>query len=112
MNHCLTYWYMDMASCPRRCGLGGMGLLMRCLCHWWGGAGHREVLKQTLDTDELRQRDKWTLFGNEVEKVEVEVIRNQHTVRKRADRLALRQEVLCCLNILDYTALQCRIYRC
>nr|XP_023668868.1 myomesin-3 [Paramormyrops kingsleyae] len=51
-----------------------------------------EVLKQTLDTDELRQRDKWTLFGNEAEKVEVEVIRNQHTVRKRADRLALRQE--------------------
>ncbi|KAG9337127.1 hypothetical protein JZ751_029718 [Albula glossodonta] len=42
--------------------------------------------------DELRRRDKWTLFGNEAEKVEVEVIRNQHVIRTRADRMALRQE--------------------
>ncbi|KAL4657592.1 myomesin-3 [Arapaima gigas] len=51
-----------------------------------------EVLKQTMVADEQRQRDKWTLFGNEAEKVEVEVIRNQHVVRTRANRLALRQQ--------------------
>uniref|UniRef100_A0A3B4BU57 Myomesin 3 n=1 Tax=Pygocentrus nattereri TaxID=42514 RepID=A0A3B4BU57_PYGNA len=43
--------------------------------------------------DELHQRDKWTLFGNEAEKVEIEVIRNQHEVRKRVDRMKLRREV-------------------
>ncbi|KAK1806390.1 hypothetical protein P4O66_004908, partial [Electrophorus voltai] len=52
----------------------------------------REVLRETLADDELRQRDQWTLFGNEAEKVEVEVIRNQHEVRRRVDRLALRRE--------------------
>ncbi|XP_018582424.1 myomesin-3 [Scleropages formosus] len=51
-----------------------------------------EVLKHTMAEDEQRVRDKWTLFGNEAEKVEVEVIRNQRTVRTRADRLALRQQ--------------------
>ncbi|XP_035382488.1 myomesin-3 [Electrophorus electricus] len=51
-----------------------------------------EVLRETLADDELRQRDQWTLFGNEAEKVEVEVIRNQHEVRRRVDRLALRRE--------------------
>ncbi|KAJ8405028.1 hypothetical protein AAFF_G00329490 [Aldrovandia affinis] len=51
-----------------------------------------DVLKQTIADDEQRQRDKWTLFGNEAEKVEVEVIRNQHILRTRADRMALRRE--------------------
>ncbi|XP_072548583.1 myomesin-3 [Salminus brasiliensis] len=51
-----------------------------------------EVLKETMANEELRQRDQWTLFGNEAEKVEIEVIRNQHVVRKRVDRMALRRE--------------------
>lgn len=51
-----------------------------------------EVLKETMAADEDYHRDKWTLFGNEAEKVEVEVIRNQHVVRARADRLALRKQ--------------------
>ncbi|KAG7469064.1 hypothetical protein MATL_G00124840 [Megalops atlanticus] len=51
-----------------------------------------QVLKQTMAADEEWQRSKWTLFGNEAEKVEVEVIRNQHIIRTRADRMALRQQ--------------------
>ncbi|XP_041963044.1 myomesin-3 isoform X2 [Alosa sapidissima] len=52
-----------------------------------------EVLKETMDADELREREKWTLFGNEVEKVEIDVIRNQQMIRTRMDRMALRQEL-------------------
>ncbi|XP_017309001.1 myomesin-3 [Ictalurus punctatus] len=51
-----------------------------------------EVLRETMDNDELRERDQWTMFGNEAEKVEIEVIRNQHMVRRRMDRMALRKE--------------------
>ncbi|KAM3873043.1 myomesin-3 [Diretmus argenteus] len=50
-----------------------------------------EVLKETMAADEEYHRDKWTMFGNEAEKVEIEVIRNQHVIRTRADRLALRK---------------------
>lgn len=46
-----------------------------------------------MDNDELRERDQWTMFGNEAEKVEIEVIRNQHMVRRRMDLKALRIEV-------------------
>lgn len=53
----------------------------------------REVLRETMDNEELRERDQWTMFGNEAEKVEIEVIRNQHVVRQRMDRMALREEV-------------------
>ncbi|KAJ8289547.1 hypothetical protein GJAV_G00002550 [Gymnothorax javanicus] len=44
--------------------------------------------------DEKREQVKWTMFGNEAEKVEVEVevIRNQHVIRTRADRKAIRRE--------------------
>uniref|UniRef100_A0A3Q3BA08 Myomesin 3 n=1 Tax=Kryptolebias marmoratus TaxID=37003 RepID=A0A3Q3BA08_KRYMA len=38
-------------------------------------------------------RDKWTRFGNEAEKVELDVIRNQRVLRTRADKLALRKQV-------------------
>ncbi|XP_060756301.1 myomesin-3 [Neoarius graeffei] len=51
-----------------------------------------EVLRETMDHDELRERDQWTMFGNEAEKVEIEVIRNQHMVRQRMDRMVLRKE--------------------
>ncbi|XP_062322120.1 myomesin-3 [Osmerus eperlanus] len=51
-----------------------------------------EVLRETLAEDGQHHRDKWTLFGNEAEKVEVEVIRNQQQVRKRVDRQALRRQ--------------------
>uniref|UniRef100_A0A3B1K1B2 Myomesin 3 n=1 Tax=Astyanax mexicanus TaxID=7994 RepID=A0A3B1K1B2_ASTMX len=61
----------------------------------------REVLKETMADDELRQRDKWTLFGNEAEKVEIGVIRNQHVVRKRVDRMALRRECSLQLKFLE-----------
>lgn len=53
----------------------------------------REVLRETMDNDELWERDQWTMFGNEAEKVEIEVIRNQHMVRQRMDHMALRKEV-------------------
>uniref|UniRef100_A0A3Q1AWS3 Myomesin 3 n=1 Tax=Amphiprion ocellaris TaxID=80972 RepID=A0A3Q1AWS3_AMPOC len=39
------------------------------------------------------QREKWTRFGNEAEKVEVDVIRNQHVLRTRVDKIALRKQV-------------------
>lgn len=53
----------------------------------------REVLRETMDNDELQERDQWTMFGNEAEKMEIEVIRNQHMVRQRMDRMLLRKEV-------------------
>ncbi|KAL0171210.1 hypothetical protein M9458_031521, partial [Cirrhinus mrigala] len=52
-----------------------------------------EVLRETLSNDELYERDQWTLFGNEAEKLEIGVIRNQRVVRERVDRFALRREV-------------------
>ncbi|KAJ8371283.1 hypothetical protein SKAU_G00113110 [Synaphobranchus kaupii] len=52
----------------------------------------RDILRQTTVEDDQREQVKWTLFGNEAEKVEVDVIRNQHIIRTRADRLALRRE--------------------
>ncbi|RXN27545.1 myomesin-3 [Labeo rohita] len=52
-----------------------------------------EVLRETLSNDELHERDQWTMFGNEVEKLEIGVIRNQRVVRERVDRFALRREV-------------------
>ncbi|XP_060717862.1 myomesin-3 [Tachysurus vachellii] len=51
-----------------------------------------EVLRETMDNDELQERDQWTMFGNEAEKVEIEVIRNQHMVRQRMDHMVLRKE--------------------
>ncbi|KAK3540907.1 hypothetical protein QTP86_004171 [Hemibagrus guttatus] len=64
---------------------------------WFGHVQRREmslweVLRETMDNDELRERDQWTMFGNEAEKVEIEVIRNQHMVRQRMDRMVLRKE--------------------
>uniref|UniRef100_W5LL45 Myomesin 3 n=1 Tax=Astyanax mexicanus TaxID=7994 RepID=W5LL45_ASTMX len=43
--------------------------------------------------DELRQRDKWTLFGNEAEKVEIGVIRNQHAERKCSLQLKFLEDL-------------------
>ncbi|XP_038556397.1 myomesin-3-like, partial [Micropterus salmoides] len=51
-----------------------------------------DILKETLDADEEYHRDKWTMFGNEAEKVELDVIRNQHLLRTRVDRRALRNQ--------------------
>ncbi|XP_028281957.1 myomesin-3 isoform X2 [Parambassis ranga] len=51
-----------------------------------------EILKETMDADEEYQRDKWTPFGNEVEKVEIDVIKNQRVLRTRVDRMALRRQ--------------------
>uniref|UniRef100_A0A3P8X3L4 Myomesin 3 n=1 Tax=Cynoglossus semilaevis TaxID=244447 RepID=A0A3P8X3L4_CYNSE len=44
-------------------------------------------------------RQKWTLFGNEAEKVEIDVIRNQRLLRTRVDKLALRQQVQASMHI-------------
>ncbi|XP_029958269.1 myomesin-3 isoform X1 [Salarias fasciatus] len=38
------------------------------------------------------RRQKWTLFGNEAEKVELGVIRNQRVLRTRVDKMALRKQ--------------------
>ncbi|KAM8735526.1 myomesin-3 [Acanthopagrus schlegelii] len=51
-----------------------------------------EILKDTLAADEEYHRDKWTLFGNELEKVEIDVIRNQHVLRTRVDTMTLRKQ--------------------
>ncbi|KAF7648754.1 hypothetical protein LDENG_00152440 [Lucifuga dentata] len=37
-------------------------------------------------------RHKWTLFGNEAEKVEIDVIRNQHLLRTRFDQKTVRMQ--------------------
>ncbi|XP_031709040.1 myomesin-3 [Anarrhichthys ocellatus] len=49
-----------------------------------------EILKETLA--EEYHRDKWTMFGNEAEKVELDVIRNQHVLRTRVDTMAIRKQ--------------------
>ncbi|XP_023271028.1 myomesin-3 [Seriola lalandi dorsalis] len=51
-----------------------------------------EILEETLAAEEEYYRDKWTMFGNEAEKVEVDVIRNQHVLRTRVDKMALRKQ--------------------
>ncbi|XP_034468054.1 myomesin-3 [Hippoglossus hippoglossus] len=51
-----------------------------------------EILKETLAADEEYYRDKWTMFGNEAEKVELAVIRGQHVLRTRIDKKALRRQ--------------------
>ncbi|KAG7216849.1 hypothetical protein INR49_001503 [Caranx melampygus] len=51
-----------------------------------------EILDETLAAEEEYYRDKWTMFGNEVEKVEIDVIRNQHELRTRVDKMALRKQ--------------------
>lgn len=60
---------------------------------WFVIYASREILKETMDADEEYCREKWTLFGNEAEKVEVDVIRNQHELRTRIDKMALRKQV-------------------
>ncbi|CAG6014633.1 unnamed protein product [Menidia menidia] len=52
----------------------------------------REILQETMVADEDFQREKWTFFGNEAEKVEKDVIRNQHVLRTRFDKMALRHQ--------------------
>ncbi|XP_034410301.1 myomesin-3 [Cyclopterus lumpus] len=50
-----------------------------------------DILKETLA--EEYHRDEWTMFGNEAEKVELDVIRNQHALRRRVDTMAIRKQV-------------------
>lgn len=56
----------------------------------------REILKETMAADEEYQREQWTMFGNEAEKVEIDVIRNQHLLRTRVAKMELRKQVRSC----------------
>nr|XP_054596971.1 myomesin-3 isoform X2 [Nothobranchius furzeri] len=51
-----------------------------------------EIMQETLDADADYRREKWTRFGNEAEKFELDVIRNQRVLRTHIDRKALREE--------------------
>ncbi|KAM4736307.1 myomesin-3 [Anableps anableps] len=51
-----------------------------------------EILEETMAADEEYHREKWTRFGNEAERVEIDVIRNQHVLRNRVDKMALRRQ--------------------
>nr|XP_061814698.1 myomesin-3-like [Nerophis lumbriciformis] len=51
-----------------------------------------DILRETLAGDEDYHRDEWTMFGNEAEKLEKGVIKNQRLLRTRVDKLALRNE--------------------
>lgn len=53
----------------------------------------RKMLSEPLATGHEYYREKRTLFGNETQKVELDVLRNQQLLRKRVDRLMLRQQV-------------------
>uniref|UniRef100_A0A3P9NI63 Myomesin 3 n=1 Tax=Poecilia reticulata TaxID=8081 RepID=A0A3P9NI63_POERE len=46
----------------------------------------------TMAADEEYHREKWTRFGNEAERTEKDVIRNQHLLRNRVDKMALRRQ--------------------
>lgn len=68
----------------------------------------REALRETMSSDELRERDQWTLFGNEAEKLEIGMIKNQRVIRERVDRWSLRTEVRpnkLCPFALDFSCL-------
>uniref|UniRef100_A0A8C6PES1 Myomesin 3 n=1 Tax=Nothobranchius furzeri TaxID=105023 RepID=A0A8C6PES1_NOTFU len=52
----------------------------------------REIMQEALDADADYRREKWTRFGNEAEKFELDVIRNQRVLRTHIDRKALREE--------------------
>ena len=54
---------------------------------------NREILKETLAAEGEYYRDQWTMFGNEAETVELDVIRNQRVLRTRVDKMALRKQV-------------------
>uniref|UniRef100_A0A3B3WDU2 Myomesin 3 n=1 Tax=Poecilia mexicana TaxID=48701 RepID=A0A3B3WDU2_9TELE len=49
-----------------------------------------------MAADEEYHREKWTRFGNEAERTEIDVIRNQHLLRNRVDKMALRRQVETC----------------
>ncbi|XP_053182875.1 myomesin-3 [Scomber japonicus] len=49
-------------------------------------------IMDTLEAEEEYFRDKWTMFGNEAESVEIDVIRNQHVLRTRVDKMTLRRQ--------------------
>lgn len=49
--------------------------------------------KQTAVTEEQLEMEKRTLFGNEMEKLEVEVIETNKVLRGRADHNARRKRV-------------------
>ncbi|XP_030606297.1 myomesin-3-like [Archocentrus centrarchus] len=51
-----------------------------------------EILKETMGADEAYQREQWTMFGNEAESVEIDVIRNQHLLRTRVAKMELRKQ--------------------
>lgn len=48
---------------------------------------------ENLEAEEEYYRDKWTMFGNEAESVEIDVIRNQQVLRTRVDKMTLRRQV-------------------
>ncbi|KAM8871187.1 myomesin-3 isoform 2-T2 [Spinachia spinachia] len=47
---------------------------------------------QVLQETQEHHRDKWTMFGNEAEKVERDVIRSQRALRRRVDAAAIRKQ--------------------
>lgn len=51
------------------------------------------MLYETLAAGQEYYREKRTLFGNETEKVELDVIRSQRLLRKRVDRQMLHNQV-------------------
>lgn len=51
-----------------------------------------EILKETIAAEEEYHREKWTMFGNEAEKLEIDMIKNQHLLRTRVDQKALRMQ--------------------
>uniref|UniRef100_A0A669F8S2 Myomesin 3 n=1 Tax=Oreochromis niloticus TaxID=8128 RepID=A0A669F8S2_ORENI len=53
---------------------------------------NREILKETMAADEEYEREQWTMFGNEAERVEIDVIRNQQLLRTRVNKIALRKQ--------------------
>ncbi|KAJ3598192.1 hypothetical protein NHX12_001703 [Muraenolepis orangiensis] len=53
---------------------------------------YHRTWQESLLLKEPSYRDKWTMFGNEAEKVEVAVLRNQRALRSRVDRVALRTQ--------------------
>ncbi|XP_015230877.1 PREDICTED: myomesin-3-like [Cyprinodon variegatus] len=51
-----------------------------------------EILQETMAADEEYHREKWIWFGNEAERTEIDVIRNQQMLRSRVDKVALRRQ--------------------
>lgn len=84
---CNVNWQRTDKHTVRKKHLGENSVLTPVWCF------ERDMLSEPLAAGHEYYREKRTLFGNEAQKVELDVLRNQRLLRQRVDRRTLRQQV-------------------